>query len=624
MAKEAATIELIWDLMRGRTEGISRVDYVPQKPAFPEALPYEQPFPRTSPESQGIHSRQIEELFRELKSSKELHMHNVMILKGGKVIGETAFYPYRQELWHAAYSMCKSVTSMAVGLLISEGKLTLDTKVVDIFRKNVSLFGFIRQKDLTVRHLLTMTSGVSFNETGAISGNDWVKSYLEAFCHHEPGTFFEYNSMNTYMLSAILTEMTGETVLEYLTPRLFVPMGIKKVFWESCPKGNNKGGWGLFLCVEDMAKLGQLYLDAGKWKGQQLIPEDWVRESVSSKVVPPENTGFPGYGYQIWTCKRAGQFAFNGMLGQNVFVYPDVDMVVVTTAGNEVLFNSNVLQDVLEEHLPSESAYLPPLPEDKKAYQSLLTCQQELSGPSPAASILRHGGWSRRMSESRRDCRSRKDRSFLLKTERQGMEMAYQAPGGAGKRSMEPADIRRFQHFLDGKRYVMMTPQVGLFTLMGQVFHNNYTDGIRELGFHLEKSRFFLDIREGEKSFSIPAGFEKAEYSVIDFHGEPYLDAVEGRFAFDEDGRLVLELNIYYLEDAIRRRIKIFFEEEEMEVHFSEVPGKKILLDGLGSLTAALSENTVVRKIREKGNVDLLRLAMETTLEPVVRGKRII
>lgn len=104
-----------------------------------------------------------------------------------------------------------------------------------------------------------------------------------------------------------------------------------------------------------MAKLGQLYLDAGKWKGQQLIPEDWVRESVSSKVVPPENTGFPGYGYQIWTCKRAGQFAFNGMLGQNVFVYPDVDMVVVTTAGNEVLFNSNVLQDVLEEHLPSES-----------------------------------------------------------------------------------------------------------------------------------------------------------------------------------------------------------------------------------------------------------------------------
>mgnify|MGYP000007718741 CR=1 FL=1 len=113
-------------------------------------------------------------------------------------------------------------------------------------------------------------------------------------------------------------------------------------------------------------------------------------------------------------------------------------------------FNSNVLQDVLEEHLPSESAYLPPLPEDKKAYQSLLACQQELSGPSPAASILRHGGWSHRMSESRRGCHSRKDHRFLLKTKRQGMEMACQDPGKVGKSSMEAADIRRFQHFLDG------------------------------------------------------------------------------------------------------------------------------------------------------------------------------
>ena len=144
MAKEAATIELIWDLMRGRTDDISRVEYFPQKPAFPADLPYEQPFERTSPEAEGLPSRQIEELLRALKTSKELHMHTVMILKGGKVIGETAFYPYRQELWHATYSMCKSVTSMAIGHLISEGKLSLDTKIVDVFRKNERLYGFVR------------------------------------------------------------------------------------------------------------------------------------------------------------------------------------------------------------------------------------------------------------------------------------------------------------------------------------------------------------------------------------------------------------------------------------------------------------------------------------------------
>ena len=119
-------------------------------------------------------------------------------------------------------------------------------------------------------------------------------------------------------------------------------------------------------------------------------------------------------------------------------------------------------------------------------------------------------------------------------------------------------------------------------------------------------------------------GFGKAEYASIDFHGEPYLCAVEGRFASDEDGREVLALTIYYLEDAIQRRIKIFFEEEKIEVHFSEVPGKKIILDGLASITSVLSDVAVVRKIREKGNVDLLTVAMEETIEPVVRGRRII
>ena len=122
-----------------------------------------------------------------------------MILKNGKVIGETSFYPYRKELWHAVYSMGKSVVSMAVGFLIQEGKLSLDTKIVDILKREVNLIALLKRKNLTVEHLLTMTSGVSFNETGAVSGDDWVKSFLESSTHHEPGEVFEYNSMNTYI-----------------------------------------------------------------------------------------------------------------------------------------------------------------------------------------------------------------------------------------------------------------------------------------------------------------------------------------------------------------------------------------------------------------------------------------
>lgn len=617
MSKETATMELIWDLMRGRTDGISRVDYYPQKPAFPRNIPYEQPFVRATPESQGISSLQMEALFQALKESKVLHMHSVMVLRNGRVIGEAGFYPYSQEVWHASYSMCKSVVSMAVGLLIQEEKLTLETKIMDIFRKNVSFLGFIRRKELTVRNLLTMTSSVSFNEAGAITGNDWVKGYLEAFCHHEPGEFFEYNSMNTYILSAIVTEVTGETLLEYLRPRLFAPLGITRVFWESCPKGNNKGGWGLYLCAEDMAKLGQLYLDKGQWKGSQVVPREWVEESVSAKVTPPEETGFPGYGYQIWTCKREGQFAFNGMLGQNVFVYPDINMVVVTTAGNEVLFNSNELQEVLESCLPEEGSELLPLPENEKAYENLLRFQKELGRPMNSVPRIYNGGWRKSKNILKSETAAR-----IAQKSRVGRTVQ---PNGWGRENRFRERSQWIQNVRDitGRRFAMESGHVGLFPLMGQVFHNNYTEGIKEIGFHTDGGKFFLDILEGEIEYSISVGFSQAETMELDLHGEPYLIAVEGRFARDEDERLVLVLAFSYLEDAVKRRMKIFFQDERIEVRFSEVPGKQIILDGLSSFTGVVMENPLVKRVMENGNVDLIKSAMEHTIEPVVWGKEI-
>lgn len=606
MSKETATLELVWDLIRGRTEGISKVDYFPQKPAFPTELPYEQPFPRSAPEAQGIPSSLVERLFRSLEEEKELHMHNVLVLRNGYVIGEASFYPYRQEIWHDMYSMSKSVISMAIGFLIAEEKLSLDTKVVDIFRKNVSLFGLFRQKDLTVEHILTMTSGVSFNETGAVTGNDWVKGYLESSCHHEPGESFEYNSMNSYILSAIVTEVTGETLTEYLKPRLFEPLGITKVFWESCPKGINKGGWGLFLPVEDMAKLGQLYLDGGKWKGEQIISEEWVKESVSAKVIPSKETGFSGYGYQIWSCKREGQFAFNGMLGQNVFVYPDLNMVLVTTAGNEVLFNSNILQEVLERNLPPEGAELPALSENREAFRKLKRYEWELSHPKRQLQRIQNGGWNRT------------GRWINIENGKQRMGRVQQINTWKRvKHTSEKQDVEQ----IVGKRFLMESPHVGLFPLTGQVFHNNYTDGISEIGFHMDEGKLFLDVQEGERKNEIPVGFQKAEYYSLDLHGETYLVAVEGRFGQDEDGRLMLLVTISYLEDAMKRRMKIFFEDQGIEVRYSEVPGKKIIMDGLESVTAAIMDLPMLKRIRDKGNVDLIRLTMEHTIEPVVYGK---
>ena len=121
-----------------------------------------------------------------------------------------------------------------------------------------------------------MKSGVQFNEMGVVSGNDWVDSFLNAPVKGTPGEAFEYNSMNTYLLSAIIQERTGMKMVDYLRPRLFEPLGIRKVFWESCPAGITKGGWGLFLCPEDAAKLGVMYVNGGKFEGKQIVPAEWV------------------------------------------------------------------------------------------------------------------------------------------------------------------------------------------------------------------------------------------------------------------------------------------------------------------------------------------------------------
>ena len=581
--QEAATVELIWNIIRGKTDGISKVAFFPQKPDFPADLPYRQSFERVTPESQGMESAKIREMMEALDKEKTLHLHSIMVLKNGKVLGETSFYPYQKELWHAAYSMGKSVVSMAIGFLIQEGKISLDTRIMDIFKKNVNLIGLLKRKNLTVEHLLTMTSGVSFNETGAISGNEWVKSFLEAPLHHEPGEMFEYNSMNTYMLSAIVTEVTGEKLIDYLKPRLFEPLGIEKIFWETCPKGITKGGWGLFLCSEDMAKLGQLYLQKGEWNGIQVMPAEWIEQSVTKKSNPPEDTGFTGYGYQIWMGKREKSFAFNGMMGQNVFVYPDIEMVIVTTAGNEEFFTSNAMQDILERFLPQQGEICEKLPENNIEYQKLLDLEWNLSHPGRPSRVIRHRGWHRD-----KDNRG----SWRYKAKR-----------------------------LDGKRYELSAIYVGLFPLMGQVFHNNYTDGIREIGFYMEGERFFLSVLEGEDEKNIEIGMEEAKITELDLHGEKYRIATEGKFCTDEDNVEVLSLEISYLEDAMRRILKIFFKDTRIEVRFTEVPGKAIILDGIASVAAGVMENPIIKKLMEKGNVDIVRLLMESAIEPKVTGR---
>ena len=526
-----------------------------------------------------------------------------MALRHGKVICECNFAPYPKGMWHITHSMCKSITGMAIGMLIEEEKLKLDENIYDIFPDHINAFSKIFRPVITVENLLTMTSGVTFNESGIVSGNDWLGSFLNASVNGKPGTEFQYNSLNTYVLSAIVTKRTGETLTEYLTPRLFDPLGITKYYWETCPKGITKGGWGLFLCAEDMAKLGQLYLQRGKWNGQQLVSEYWIEISTARHLKTQNDTY--GYGYQLWMEQRPGSFEYNGMLGQNVIIYPDMDMVLVTNAGNKEMFQDCIMLNIIRKYFPVNYHPADVLPENPLSYSLLKRLCGELeNGENNNRRTSLRGGWKRNVVSRRKHS----DKKY-----------SYRISAAVDR----PSDHHSFMRAVSGRTYVMEQQNIGIAPLFVQVFHNNMTDGISEISFTYDAGNFCVSFTEGEVIHKLPVGFGKAADGCVDLHGEHYLVATLGEFARDENDIPVLKLEITFIEECVKRKAHIFFHEDnEIEIRWNETPGKKMILAGLSSITEELSGNFLYNSLLGDHNIttELLHRLMEQTIEPIVRG----
>jgi len=324
------------------------------------------PLARSTPEAQGISSQAILD-FVEAADKNVNTLHSFMIVRHGKVIAEGWWKPEAADKPHILNSLSKSFNSTAVGLAIHEGKLSLDDPVLKFFPADAPADPSDNLQAMTVRDLLTMTCGHD-TEPKAVGGGPSVKQFLAHPVPHKPGTHFQYNTMGSYTLSAIVSKVTGQTSLEYLKPRLFEPLGIENPRWDSSPEGYSLGGYGMWLCTEDIAKFGQLYLQKGKWNGKQLIPQEWV-EQATAKQVSNENEGHAtigpdwqqGYGFQFWRC-RHNAFRGDGAGGQLCVMIPDEDAVVVITAqtGN---FNGemnaiwdNVLPAFHAEALPDDPA----------------------------------------------------------------------------------------------------------------------------------------------------------------------------------------------------------------------------------------------------------------------------
>ncbi len=349
-----------------------------------------QSLPRSAPEAQGVSSASVLQ-FVDAAESRKLNLHSFMLVRHGVVVAEGWWAPYGPDLRHTLYSLSKSFTSTAIGIAVDEGRLGLDDKVVGHFPQDLPETVSPNLAAMRVKDLLMMGAG---HKSCALFGSgirnipdcDWTKLALSRPVEYEPGTKFVYNTGATYLLSAILQKTTGQNVMDYLTPRLFKPLGIDDADWECNPQGISTGGWGLRVRTEDIAKLGQLYLQKGLWRGKRIVSEAWVREATRAQI---SNAGpnaaknavsdwAQGYGFQFWRC-RNDAFRGDGAFGQYCVVMPQQDAVVAMTSETQNL--QATLDAVWEFLLPAMQPAA--LSADPKTSAQLKTRLEALTLPLP-------------------------------------------------------------------------------------------------------------------------------------------------------------------------------------------------------------------------------------------------
>jgi CubicO group peptidase (beta-lactamase class C family) len=290
---------------------------------------------RTSaPEAQGVDPQKLA-LMLQAVEQEQLNLHSLLIIRNGYIVSETYFQPYTAETPHEVYSVTKSVMATLVGVAIDNGSIDgIDRPVIDFFGGYSPEHPDARKDAMTLEDLLTMRTGLDWQEQDSTframyQSDDWVRFMLDLPMEQQPGQEFRYCSGCSHLLSAIVQRRSGTTTRDFAQQALFDPLGIKRVTWEQDRQGVPIGGWGLQLTPRDMAKLGYLYLQGGMWDGRQIVPAAWVKAAVQRHTATDSELG---YGYQWWTYPTLGAYAALGRDGQTVFVVPDLQLIVVTTA----------------------------------------------------------------------------------------------------------------------------------------------------------------------------------------------------------------------------------------------------------------------------------------------------
>ncbi|MEG3072619.1 MAG: serine hydrolase [Ruthenibacterium sp.] len=546
-------LNFVRKLLLGETDAILPYPVTPQKPQRTGKKPT--PLPRISPADAGVSAMALDTLYRTLATAKNGGVHSCIVVRHGKVVSEGFYAPYSAERWHVTHSLCKSFTGTAIGMLMDEGLLTQDEAVSSIFPEKCNLLTGRRSKAITVYQLLTMQSGVLFKEAGIVLDSDWVKAFFDADVAFEPGTQFDYNSMNSYLLSAIVKRKTGLGLMDYLTPRLFEPLQFGDIAWEVGPNGIEKGGWGMYVYLEDAIKLGLLYLQNGKWNAdgseKQLLSEAYIADATRTHA---QRADGEEYGYQIWTNSKNGQFMFNGMFGQYVLVAPQQDMIVAVNAGAANLFTK------------SESA--------RAIHTFLNTC---LVADDSAADF---GANAMKQLDFTLSHLQFGDAVPALPPPQKWYQKLWEALALRPQKAA-PALLPKTE-FLSDKPYLFAENRAGILPVIVSCMECWFPAGITEMLFIRTDDTLELSITESGAVQRFPIGFDTFATGELNIGGNRFAIGTRGKFTTDEDDHPVLKVTMCLLESSCTRLFKfIFMENGALIVKMDEAPAVSLVIEML-------------------------------------------
>lgn len=501
------------------------------------------PLPRCTPEEAGVSSDAVRNYLSEIFGNSRINTHMAVIAKDGKIIAEASSGMFDLNAPRYLFSASKSFVSIAIGMLVTDGKLSVKEQLTDIFPEKIASLSRITHRSLTVEHLLSMTSGSLFNEATSMTETEWLKEFFTAPLAGEPGKTFNYNSMNTYILAAVVVKKSGMTLSDFLRERLFVPLGISNFYWETSPEKIEKGGWGLYLRPEDIVKCGIMMLNGGIYDGKRILGSDYIKAATSKQADTPRSCGDYDYGWQFWVKRNGDSFLFNGMMGQNMVMFPKSGIVAAGFSGNTDMFQTSDFFPITEKYFSR------PFPEKVEANSAAYLNLSEFISGLP----LKTG---------------------LVPKE----ETVY--PGKLARflhirgRRVVTCNLPPEAERISGRIYSADKPEnpAGFFPISMQIVENSYSKGLASVRFETDGDRFLIYYIENGAAYKIPAGFYSPEETELNINGDIFRIRTAAQIETDLRGRIILRTRTDFIELPVTRYLDFLITEDTVTVRHDETP----------------------------------------------------